>query len=491
VSSGNNYAYSDEAYEDIIRKYKGLMSEYLTLKDRWQFSSNVLESKDILPDIFQEGGLDNDIRYYSKIVERFTSNPTSTQEHNKDSKVVAITDIRYVVEKMARIVSFTKSGFFQRTDSIDLPYVIAGTPFSPERSWGNELYLVAADKLVQNYLSYLNMSGRRWDRFVTWAEFPSQQRILPGGQYIPAHRTFHLNLAMDVKYNLQGFLILAHEITHAACQGSVDTIGGEEVYTVLTNALIHVFPLKEKILEILEKCKTETQMNWRHCTLRQWVKVLSAQGVQDFVEAAAESEFAKYMYEGLIDMVAMRLSGTSYIGAMNDYVFEPAVCHTYPGGIGLKWNPRFYFGVLLRTSMLESYVFGEVRKQTLPDEYLAEASTCFQQVQYENESVLENLYKNVHACMHKQCIKCLSEVALLIGSQVSKFDKKIFKDVFFSKKNVLFSTDKNVLEEISIGKVVNKAEPRKILDSCGKLMRKNRSSSCPAALFSLAFNEQE
>jgi len=455
-----------------------------------------LEKTEVLPDIFGEGALDADIRFYSEIVESHVDSSDETTNLAPYDQVIALSDTRYAIEKIARIVSFAKSAYFQRTDNIDLPYVIAGIPFSPERSWGNELWLLAADKLVRNYIQYINMRERTWDTFVSWSEFIQEQKKLPGGLLTPLHETFHLNLSMDVKYNLQGLLILTHELAHAACQINIDTIDNVEIYSVLRYALFYIFPLKQKLLEIFRKCQSETQENWRDCPLRKLVRALDTSIEKEFTKYMGTSEVARLIYEGLIDLVAFRLAGISYIKALKDYTLEPAIRHQHPGTIQLMWNKSFFFGILLRLSIITSYFSTEQEKQLFPEELLERATACFKRVQDENLSILRELLRNKkisQACYNsnRQCIKCVSEIGLHIGVQVSEFDKEIFEDIFFSKKDTAFCLDKDLVKAISNGKIVLQEEPRKILDACCESAGRGGKIYCPAGLYSLAFNKHK
>ncbi|MGB8779982.1 MAG: hypothetical protein WCD81_04955 [Candidatus Bathyarchaeia archaeon] len=498
----DRYACSDEVFRDVLRKYRGLLSEYLTLKDRWKFASKAFENSDILPDIFGQGGLDDEIRFFSSQVTRYAGSEENESEQSDSDKMIAIADAKYAIEKIARIVSFIKSGFFQRTDSVELPYIIAGIPFSPERSCGNELYLVAADKLVNNYLSYLNMSGVRWDKFVSWSELQLQQS-LPGGRYTLLHKTFHLNLAMDVKYNLQGLLILAHEISHAACQTSFDELGrprslAPESVTVLSDTLECIFGLRQKLLEIMGGCNTKLNKNMSFCPFKKWQDTLNAPTPQSFVEYATNKPFTRHLYESLMDIIALRIAGTSYIRAMKDYVFEPAVARVRPDSQRLRWNSRFFTGVLLRISIVLAYVNANsdnsIQKlSSLPREYAEEAASCFSEIENESTSLLKYLleHKRVEEDIyesHIQCMDCISNAALHIGTRIAENNDRILGGIFKKERNPSFPTDTETMDTLSQNKVTVKAEPRKILDSACKLIRTDQSASSPGALYSLAFN---
>lgn len=454
-----------------------------------------MEKPEILPDIFHEGALDSEIRYFSSIVKRYASRTSKPVIYDQ---VVALSDIRYATQKIARIVSFAKSAYFQRTDSIDLPYVIAGIPFSPERSWGNELWLLAADKLVRNYLGHLNMRERKWDRFVSWSEFILEQKKLPGGQIIRSYNTFHLNLSMDVKYNLQGLLILPHELAHAVCQVDVDTIDGIEIFSVLRYVLYHIFSLKKRLLKILEKCQSE---NRGRCPLRGMKNALNTKFVNEFIKYMAKSQAQRFIYEGLVDLVAFRLAGIGYVKALKDYTFEPAISHQHPGTRRLTWNADFFFGVLLRLSIITSYFDMEYKKKLFPKELLERAAICFRDIQDESLSILKELLKKKRITQlrydsNRQCLECISEIGLHIGTQTSEFDKAIFEDrkhesIFLSKKDTAFTPDRNLVKDISKGKARLEAEPRKILDACCEIARKTGGTHCPAGLYSMAFNKHK
>jgi hypothetical protein len=487
----------EEAYFSALRKENGLASEFATLKDRWLFASRILENTDILPDIFRRGGIDSAMHYYSD----FLRTPKEALRTFEDQPYT-ISDMGFALEKIARMISLIKSGFFQRTDSMDLPYVIAGIPLSPERSWGNELYLVAADKLVLNYIRYLNIPHFRWDRFISWSESRRDLGSLSGGEYIPFRGTFHLQMSMDIKYNFEGFLVLAHELAHAACQATVDTLGkkanGHQSYTILSNALKHAFELRSPILTLLKKCKKAPT---RLCPLKEWNKKLTAAPDQNaFVEDASSGSsggsFAEYLYECLMDSVAVKLAGTSYLSWMNNYAFQSPVCAEYPGGLKLTWNVNFFMGIFLRASLLEAFLSTESNDNRLNREYKLQATrSCEDLRSVSTDSLISmgrsgRIDKNWADSLQK-CMECVSEVASLLGSRFSVYGKEIFEgnDIPVFSNDPAFSTNHSAIRGLRSGKTFVSIEPRKVLDSTCKVLKKTAKTTCPAALYSLAFNQ--
>lgn len=477
---------SQDALADALRKYRGLLSEYMTLKERWTFASKVLENTEILPDVFREGGLDYAISFYSNLIK----GPEKKQRPSSLREMHLVSDMRYALENIAKIVSLVKSGFFQRTDSMDLPYVIAGIPLSPERSWGNELYLVAADKLVRNYIQHLEMKSVKWDGFVSWSEY-RQHGSLRGGHYIPFRNTFHLVLSMDIKYNLEGLLILAHELGHAACQMSVDTMGRTtkslESYTISSNALQYTFAYRKRLLKVLQKCDF-----MQDCPLRHWRKLLTANSQQAFVEAAAHSVFAASLFECLVDMIAVQLAGTSYVSGMVNYAFQSPVRNTYPGSSQLLWNQHFFIGILLRISMLLSFLKMKSKSDKTLREYCNHSERCFDRLLSESNESLNLLngkrITQEHFDRLRECMSCIFEVSRLLGPYFAENAEEIFGDVYKSSSPA-FLTNENAIKDLLSGKTIVNMEPRMILDSACKAMAKTKDATLSAALYSLAFNK--
>lgn len=503
IGDNESFLISKEALVEAIRKFRGLKSEYLTLKDRWRFSQKTLENADILPDIFGQGGLDNEIRYYSSLVKRARKQKNEKPSQKSDifcNRLVSISDANYAIEKTARIVSFVKSAYFQRTDSIDLPYVIAGLPASPERSWGNELYLVAADKLVANYIQYLNFGSRRWDRFVSWSVFrpelhPKQSR-LPGGQYIASRKTFHLFLSIDVKYNLQGLQILAHEIGHAACQGVTYKFSGEE-WEVVRKALGYVFHIGANLRKMLNRCPG-TRHNWETCPIRSMIRPLLDEkvGEEAFYRAMSKLAVSKSIYEGLIDCVALQLAGPTYVKTMKDYVYEPAVARSYPGARSrrLVWNKNFFLGLLLRLSICAGYV--NRLEGRLPSPLVERFGLYFERIRTESDLLLKGLVKNGNIRQERctslmRCLDCTKDVGAYIGSTMALNCNDLFGSIFVSMKDVSFGTDEDIVEALLEGEALTEVEPRRILDACCELAGRTGKPFWAAGLYSLAFNECE
>ena len=482
---------SEEAYVDALRKYRGLLSEFSTLKDRWSFSSQILENADILPDVFQAGGIDFAIRFYSGFLEASNAAPIPFRE-----QPYVTFDTGWALENISRIISLIKSGFFQRTDSMDLPYVIAGVPLSPERSWGNELYLVAADKLVLNCLQYLNIPHFSWDRFVSWSESKREGSSLIGGQYLPFRGTFHLLLSMDIKYNFQGLLVMAHELAHAACQALYDTIGikneaGLVSYPVLSNALQYTFGVRDAISEKLKKCRGSDK-----CPLKEWKTLLKTSDQDTFIQSVGRKRFTADLYECLMDSIAVKLAGTSYMPWLSNYAFQFPLRHEYPGGDFLIWNESFFMGVFLRMSMLLSYLEKECKDNKVYREYGLQAAKCFESLQSKSTKGLSSMADSGRITRDffdslRKCMKCVSDVAFILGPRFSIYRDDIFKsgDIPVFSKTPLFRTDRDAVRGLISGKTFVNLEPRIVLDSACKAVRKTADKTCPAGLYSLAFSQ--
>jgi hypothetical protein len=493
----NDYNCSDEAASDLSAKYVCLSSEYSTLKDRWQFARDTFEKTTILPDIFKIGGIEADIKFYSDLVDRYLKERRFDKK-NVHKKLSNIDDIKDVVEKLARIVSFIKSGYFQRTDSIDLPYVIAGIPFSTERSWGNELYLVAADRLVENYLEYVNMGTKNWDGFVSWLESNPEQRKLPGGLCTSLHKTFHLNLSVDVKYDLDGLLILAHEVGHASSQERFIVLNSVETPLVLRRVLFHIFDIRHIICRKIKRCPPNSK-NRTYCPLNEYYEFVRQSGStprtkkavkeaeESLTSRVARTRFGQAIEESTIDIIALRLAGESYVRAMVEYHFEPAVhCYRTDETTRVRWNPSFFFGLLFRIAVLMAYA-----EDNLSGEFIDRTSHYFEKVLEENKSMLNSLAANglldeKALEWNLSCLECVTYVGTRVGYRIGFLEDKIFEGIITLNPRDLLSTDRKLVSKIRRRALLENIEPRCVLNACCVLSRKKRSLLHPVALYSMA-----
>lgn len=223
-----------EATRALWRKYCGVTDEYRTLKNRWLYLKDFLNP--VLPNL-----ADNEKKihtfdiltdYISAIDNLFETelnlkrNKEEVLDHETLSKLKNLdfemfSKLKYYFFDVSQYVGLLKLAFFQRTVSLEIPQLEAGIPHSPERTIGNEMIYVSADKIAETYWKCLKVPHADWDGFITFAP-PITEEAFYGAFCKPTKNLslFHISMSEEQKYFLGAFLHLAHEMGHAAIYGN-------------------------------------------------------------------------------------------------------------------------------------------------------------------------------------------------------------------------------------------------------------------------------
>lgn len=210
-----------EMTKRLWNKYIGISDDFRMLKDKWTYLSPHLEPA--LPHIdatFEK--LDSVIRKVDRLFLRYFNLKRNVRERFRDFKVASAdqySKVEDAVSNLATYVGMLKFAFFQRTVSLEIPQVTSGYPHSPERTAGNEIIYIAADRMTSSYIDSIKPSPEgfpKWDGFMTFV--PAITEEIRHGAFLKRtpYGLYHIYLPEASKYSLSSYLLLAHEIGHVA-----------------------------------------------------------------------------------------------------------------------------------------------------------------------------------------------------------------------------------------------------------------------------------
>jgi hypothetical protein len=221
-----------EAARTLWIKYCGISDEYKMLRDRWLYLYEE-KSLPILPylrktfsserdqtfDILDKHVKKMDAAFSEKFSfnrPEFESFAQFSRSHNPKTDLRDYKGIEHKFFDLSTYTGLLKLAFFQRTVSSEIPHVVSGLPHSPERTIGNELFYLAADKIGSRYSDCLNLPYGEWDKFITFVP-PVGERYFYGAFCKPSPylKLFHISLSEEKKYFIGGYLAMAHEFGHA------------------------------------------------------------------------------------------------------------------------------------------------------------------------------------------------------------------------------------------------------------------------------------
>jgi len=220
-----------EAVRTLWMKYCGVADEYKMLRDRWLYLYNE-NSLPIIPNLRNGNDstfdlLDNHIEAIDGMFkEKFNLCRDKMEDYDqssnglKNSDILDYSRIKEYFFDLSNYVGLLKLCFFQRTVSLEISHVASGIPKSPERTIGNELFYLAADRSVKGYYECLNIPYGKWDGFVTF--IPPLPGGFQGALYRPSphFELFHIAMSEEQKYFVGSYMALSHELGHAAIVGN-------------------------------------------------------------------------------------------------------------------------------------------------------------------------------------------------------------------------------------------------------------------------------
>jgi hypothetical protein len=387
----------------------------------------------------------------------------------------------------AHLIGYMKSGFSQRTDFLEIPYVIAGQPLSLETHWGDEQYLIAADNLISNYCAQLDLAGYRWSGFTSYTIMHPNYNKFPGATYANAEQMFHVTLGSEMRYFLNGFLVLSHELGHAAIECRETKVKENRMPVAIYLFLWWLYENRRFVYfgsygnEIKERKTNEAEKKrCTNCFLRQELSELAfaRETFSDFVVHATDCQLVQIVYEIASDIIGQEIAGEHYTRAFFDYAFGNIVD---PEDKTPRLN--FDFETLFIRIAACAYFAQLSQHETVRISYAS-----FQKIAME---VLASVAHMPHPQKEKltNCLLCAKRLGRVLGYIFAVYSEHIISEVFTrSATNApRFHIDRTILNKIANNESVAEFEPRQIVSACFELMKKEYSEP-PVVLFSLANN---
>lgn len=204
-------------------RYCGVSDELKALKSRWSFISRSPYSPLPTVDVLFSRLTDFDVFLARKFREiglsrnmletktRFAQEAGNLKDHELEA---TISSLREMFAELQEYLGSLKTAFFQRTSSVEIPYLV-GLPHSPQKTMGDEILHLVADKVAGSYLDCLEWSsGLVWDEVISYVYPSATGPIGASLRILPHVKTFHLSMSEDGKYFPGALLFLAHETSH-------------------------------------------------------------------------------------------------------------------------------------------------------------------------------------------------------------------------------------------------------------------------------------
>lgn len=483
-------------FAEVISTYRsrfnGLSAEYQTVMYRWKYLSSILSDKRILPDLSDTAfsiiqDLLNDIDDRIVKCEEIAKSTVTSRCNLEREREMNLISGNLVLA--AHLVGYMKSGFSQRTDFLEIPYVIAGQPLSLETHWGDEQYLIAADNLISNYCDQLNLAGYYWSGFTSYTIMHPSYNKFPGATYANAERMFHVTLGTEMRYFLSGFLVLSHELGHAAIECREIKIKEKRMPAVIYLFLWWLYENRRLVYfgsygkETRKKKTNEAEKKrCKNCFLRQELGELAfaRETFGDFLVRTTDYQLVQIVYEIASDIIGQEIAGEHYIRAFFDYAF---------GNISdLEDKPsqlNFDFETLFIRIAACAYFAQLSEHETVQTSY-----TGFQKIAME---VLASVAHMPHPQKENliNCLLCTKRLGRMLGYMFAVYCEHIFSGVF--TKSAIdfprFHIERAILGRMANNESVAEFEPRQIVSACFEMMR-TKYGEPPVALFSLANNSR-
>lgn len=459
-------------------KYCGIADEYKMLRDRWLYLHDKMS---ILPHLRGESTTDKktfkvvDV-HVKRLDDMFSSMKFSKfeMEERDNFKPIPLEKYDEIVRhflELSTYIGLLKLAFFQRTVSAEISHVASGIPHSPERTIGNELFYLAADKIIDRYIKCINAKDNtlKWDGFITFAPPPPEfRRGFHGALCIPypIFNLFHVSMSEEQKYFVGTYLILAHELAHSII------IERSLPLPLGYNYTRWYFTLQEGALEGT-KNYLKNFIREKHC------KGCSFYRMCPFCPSKFDPEPIRPIFEQYIcDLIAFKIAGPNTLHALLD--------------ITISSNIYSILDMILRIISILAYLHSEptnIHNITTKD----------------ITPVLDrliSLLSSFKGKINNRCLRCWVDIGNFWGRTTYKFDKQTYRklshtnNALFSdiiKENFVISKNTSMIKNFLLkGKPCTGKDPRYILHAYYEAYRQSKGKDRPnyaATIYSLAFNK--
>jgi len=487
-----------EATRTLWTKYCGIANEYKMLRDRWLY----LHDRESLPALpYLKGttfaALDelvislsrrfNELGFRDDKIEDFRIFDSRLFRNAEDLAhwSAVFNEIKERFLDLATYEGLLKLAFFQRTVSSEISHVASGVPHSPERTIGNELFYVAADRVAQRYGECLNLGRSSWDGVITFAS-PKEGPGFYGAFFRSSKylRCFHVSMSEEQKYFVGSYLVLAHEFGHAAIHANLSSSWAIANNVIGKSIIPHLTLLSEfrkdlefpqeqffKSIQVCEKCPN-------YLTPSTFGEKLPAH--------------LGYFNEFLADLVSLQIGGLNTAEVFFDEIFR----------LSKVENERIKspnLEAILRLSGILSYL-NQIASKRWDKQRLEIRLKSL--VKLDQEALNFLLGDTFDKKMCRMCANCVLKMGELWGSELARLNQ-VVQDVsgrsifrLFVKENMFFRidkrTEKRIVDSLLSGTPCPQEDPRYILHAYHEAYKQSGGKKRPnyaATIHSLAFNE--
>ncbi len=481
-------------------KYCGLVDEFDMLEDKWAFARGE-DTLTALPRVRRSFEKLNDLSGECKeIFEQlgfFRAKPESMKAFNdavvdypQDYVLGRRVRLTFGIEELSKYMELLRAIFFQRTVSDDISQTVVGFPHSPERTSGNELIYLAADKVARAYYHCFEFKDPDWDGVVSFI-YPTVSGHLHGAfmWHAPFSGLFHLSLSGENKYFPGSLILLSHEMGHASMSITHSELDGvwrdydhKNWVKVLYQPFLHQMrAIKATYLDSL----FPESARCGNCILRK-------------LEVLSEHDYAHIFCECIADLLSMETAGPGAISCLSDSA------PSYPQLFRIGFLAVYYSGDQNRQQALLEEMF-RLEKNLMTEhsanchgqeqaKICVEAFTTISAQLGGGINSIQQSFKDVVAeyfpDLHDQYLESFAELGLENegfvddGSILSRVIKPRFRF------ELSYPEQSRIEESLRDCKPIYDVDPRKILDVYFRRLRRQAEPPSFATLVSsLAFNE--
>lgn len=286
----------------------GMDDEYHVIKNKWLYYNRQLPT--VFPRINKTFNM---IDHLAKsIYNNFYNIYGLSRYHNKVSNTIKgknILEMKNKIFDFASYIGVLKYAYLQRSSSLEMPFITAYTPRSPERTVGNEAMYLAGDKIIEDCLSRVYPQKYRWDGYITFQPPNFFGLYYAGLSQIPNLKLFHLTISEELKHSIKGLFTILHEISH--------------LYTCELNKRIY---LKAKSIDFRIK-NARKNRPYNDVKELEWQKEDSGienSGIHQNFEIKTEisKDFYELYLEAITDLIAFKIGGINHVFFYLDYLFN-------------------------------------------------------------------------------------------------------------------------------------------------------------------------
>ncbi len=491
-------------------KYCGISDEYKMLKNRWCFLheeyKHVIPIKKIQTDkitIFDI--VDKEINNINKSFKWFNLD----RKELSSPKKIDIERYRELHDRVMGLidwVSFLKVSFFQRTVSMEIPHLSFGLPRSPERTIGNELFYLAADKCVEKYSECVQLHGWNWDGFVTFMPALqlkeieielSMKRIGAGIAFFRRGDIFHILMPDHQKYFIGACILFAHEIGHVPLR---------QYHKVSKD--VPPYYLNPSDLPYSLRMELPRRFN-------DILRGLAPSIAQEFEYPDEECKTCNILKLGMTqieeifaDIIAYNISGEMSIEAFIDEAFN--LYHRFIFKLAEPDHKTLYI------DNLESDLYQHIIRCYATLYYISVYQSKRKHLKNKIEKILENWSNRSTEILHKFsnrltdafpdikervenhniCLQCGKSVGIIIAKSLFKtgLGPKVVEECINEKMvfKLNYNEERTIINKLQEGIICQEYDPRKILYCFYKSFKKgdiNNRPSYAATIQSIAFNQ--